>query len=72
MCSSNGTEALWKKDRQDESQFTTKIGGQTSGVPSYFVLYNLEFQLHIWFCPIMAKLAILNPWLRDFTDNYIV
>ncbi len=31
-------EALWKKERQDETQFTTKIGGKTSLGPSYYVL----------------------------------
>jgi hypothetical protein len=31
-------EALRKKERQDETQFTTKIGGKTSLDPSYFVL----------------------------------
>ncbi len=28
-------EALRKKERQDETQFTTKIGGKTSLGPSY-------------------------------------
>jgi hypothetical protein len=32
-------EALRKKERQDETQFTTKIGGKTSlGPSSYFLL----------------------------------
>ncbi len=31
-------EALRKKERGDEIQFTTKIGGKTSLGPSYFVL----------------------------------
>jgi hypothetical protein len=31
-------EALRKKERGDETQFTTKIGGRTSLGPSYFVL----------------------------------
>jgi hypothetical protein len=31
-------EALRKKERQDETQFTTKIGGKTSLGPIYFVL----------------------------------
>jgi hypothetical protein len=30
-------EALRKRERQDETQFTTKIGGKTSLGPSYFV-----------------------------------
>jgi hypothetical protein len=31
-------EALRKKERGDEAQFTTKIGGKTSLAHSYFVL----------------------------------
>jgi hypothetical protein len=31
-------EALRKKEREDETQLTTKIGGKTSLGPSYFVL----------------------------------
>jgi hypothetical protein len=31
-------EALKKKERGDETQFTTKIGGKSSLGPSYFVL----------------------------------
>jgi hypothetical protein len=31
-------QALIKKERQDETQFTTKIGGKTSLGPSYFIL----------------------------------
>jgi hypothetical protein len=31
-------EALRKKERGDETEFTTKIGGKTSLGPSYFVL----------------------------------
>jgi hypothetical protein len=40
-------ETLKKKERQDETQFTTKIGGKTSLGPSYFALYNFHSQLHI-------------------------
>jgi hypothetical protein len=32
------TEALSKKERQDETQFTTKIAEKTSLGPNYFVL----------------------------------
>jgi hypothetical protein len=32
-------EAFMKKERQDEIQFTTKIGGKTSLGPIYFILY---------------------------------
>jgi hypothetical protein len=31
-------QALRKKETQDETQFTTKFGGQTSLGPSYFLL----------------------------------
>jgi hypothetical protein len=31
-------EALRKKERQDETQFSTEIGGKTSLGPSYFAL----------------------------------
>jgi hypothetical protein len=31
-------EALMKKEREDETQFTTKIGGKFSLGPSYFLL----------------------------------
>jgi hypothetical protein len=31
-------EALRKKERKNETQFTTKIGGKTGSSPSYFVL----------------------------------
>jgi hypothetical protein len=31
-------EALRKKERQDETQFITKIGGKTNFRPSYFIL----------------------------------
>jgi hypothetical protein len=31
-------KALGKKERWDETQFTTKIGGKTSLGPSYFLL----------------------------------
>jgi hypothetical protein len=31
-------DALPKKERHDETQFTTKIGGKTSLGPSYFIL----------------------------------
>jgi hypothetical protein len=36
-----------KKERQDETQFTTKIAGKTSLGPSCFVfLQNFHLQLH--------------------------
>jgi hypothetical protein len=33
ICVAAAVEALRKKERQDETQFTTKIGGKTSSVP---------------------------------------
>jgi hypothetical protein len=33
-----GVQALKKKETQDETQFTTKIGGKTSLGTSYFLL----------------------------------
>jgi hypothetical protein len=33
-------KALREKERRDETEFATKIGGKTSLGPSYFVLYN--------------------------------
>jgi hypothetical protein len=33
-----GVQALSTKETQDETQFTTKIGGKTSLGPSYFLL----------------------------------
>jgi hypothetical protein len=41
-------EALTKKERQDETQFTTKICGKSSLGSSYFVLYNFHSRfLHV-------------------------
>jgi hypothetical protein len=36
-------EALRKNERQDETQFTTKIAGKTSLGPSYFDFVKLSF-----------------------------
>ncbi len=63
-------EALQKRERQDKSQFTTKIGGKTSLGPSYFVLYNFHSKLRVW-CPIMLKLPVIAPWSWDFLDDYL-
>jgi hypothetical protein len=41
-------EALRTKERQDETQFTTKIAGKTSLGPSYFVLQKISFA--VTFC----------------------
>ncbi len=39
----SAVEALRKKERGDETQFTTKIGGKTSLGLSYFVLCKISF-----------------------------
>jgi hypothetical protein len=57
-------EALRKKERGDESQFTTKIGGKTSLGPSYFVFVKFHSQLYIWW-PVMLKLAVLGPLIAS-------
>jgi hypothetical protein len=41
-------EALRKKERQDETQFTAKIAGKTSLGPSYFVFFA-KFSFAIMF-----------------------
>ncbi len=38
-------EAVKKKERQDETQLTTKIGGKVSSGPSYFSFPNFHSQL---------------------------
>ncbi len=40
-------EALRKKERQDETQFTTKIDGKTSLGPSYFFIPSSAFDAPI-------------------------
>jgi hypothetical protein len=52
-------EALKRKERGYETQFTTKIGGKTSLGPSYFAFYNFHSQLHSPF--FKPKLAVLAP-----------
>jgi hypothetical protein len=64
-------QALKKKETQDETQFTTKIGGKTSLGPSYFLLYSFHSHLRVW-CPIMRKPVVLAPWSPDFIDNSII
>ncbi len=51
-------EALKKKERGHETQFTTKIGGKTSLGPNYFVfkIFILSYAFDI-----MPKLAVLTP-----------
>jgi hypothetical protein len=40
-------EALGKKEREDETQFTTRLSGKTSLGPRYIVLKNLRSQFHV-------------------------
>jgi hypothetical protein len=40
-------EALRKKERQDETKFTNKIGEQTSLGPSYLVCKILDSQFRV-------------------------
>jgi hypothetical protein len=48
ICKEVVVEALRTKERQDETQFTTKIAGKTSLGPSYFVfLQNFHLQLRV-------------------------
>ncbi len=43
MCNIAAVKALRKKERQDEIQFTMKIGGKTSLGPSYVILLKFAF-----------------------------
>ncbi len=38
-------QALWKKETEDETQFTTKIGGKTNLGPSFF--FFVKFSLPV-------------------------
>jgi hypothetical protein len=63
MCLVVAVEALKKKERQDETQFITKIGGKTSLGPSYFVVCKI-------FIPYYAKTGLFSPPNRlTFTHN---
>jgi hypothetical protein len=49
-----------KKERQDETQFTTKIGGKTSWGPSYFIFVKISFTVtHLM--PYYAKTGHSRP-----------
>ncbi len=56
-------EALRKKERGDETQFTTKIGGKTNLDPSYFGFVKFHSQLHI-----CNKCAAVPLWLARLKD----
>ncbi len=59
-------EALRKKEREDETQFTTKIDGSLSFNPPWMLMY---FFLNLTLC--MTKLRVLVLCLSYFTDNSI-
>jgi hypothetical protein len=48
-------EVLRKKERQDETQFTTKICGKSSLGSSYFVLYNFHSRLCYTFDALLCR-----------------
>jgi hypothetical protein len=58
-----------KKKRGVETQFTTKIGGETSLDSQLFCFLKFHSQLRIW-CLIMPNLAVLAPESPDFTDHF--
>jgi hypothetical protein len=59
-------EALRKKERQDETQFTTKMDGFLSFIPRWMLMYYLNLKL----C--MTKLRVLVLCFSYFTDNSIL
>jgi hypothetical protein len=64
-------EALRKKERQDETQFSTKIDGFLSFTPSLHTnVFFWWFVLCLTLC--MTKLRVLVLCLSYFTDNSIV
>jgi len=65
-------EALRKKERQDETQFTTKIDGFLSFIPPLHanVLFFRFFFKNLTLC--MTKLRVLVLCFSYFTDNSIM
>jgi len=61
-------EALEKKERQDEIQFTTKIDGFMSFVPIAFNA-NVLFCRFFWISPCMTKLRVPVLCFSYFMDN---
>ncbi len=63
-------EALRQKERQDETQFTTKIDGFLSFIPRQILMFFFpSFFLNLTLC--MTKLRVLVLWFSYFTDNSI-
>jgi hypothetical protein len=58
-------EALRKTERQDETQFTTKIDGFLSFIPAWMPMYFFAFNLTL--C--MTKLSVLVLCFSYFTDK---
>jgi len=59
-------EAKGKKERGDETQFTTKIGGKTSLGPSYSV-YKISFPvMHLM--PYYAKIGCPCPLIAQLSE----
>ncbi len=65
-------EALRKKERQDETQFTTKIDGFLSFIPRWMLMYFFAgFFSNLALC--MTKLRVLLVLCFSyFTDNPII
>jgi hypothetical protein len=63
-------EALREKERQDETQFTTKIDGFLSFIPRWMLMYFFVVFLNLILC--MTKLRILVLCFSYFTDNSII
>jgi len=64
-------QALRKKERQDEAQFTTKFGGKTSLGPSYFPFVKFSFPV-TRLMPYYADTGWSRPPTLTLTDNSIV
>jgi hypothetical protein len=61
-------EALRKKERQDETQFTTKIDGFLSFIPPWMLRYFFPgISLNLTLC--MTKLRVMVLCFSYFTDN---
>jgi hypothetical protein len=55
-------KALREKERQDETQFTTKIDGKTSLGPSYRKIFARGILL-------VMRMMMMMPMLRDFAKE---
>jgi hypothetical protein len=64
-----GMEALRKKERQDETQFTTKIGGKLVWVRVISFCKNIFLFTRLM--PYYVKIARSHPKSCDFTNNPI-